>query len=48
MESITGKGGMQFGGTGNKNYLHSTIGYKTPKRFEAEYKTSRAIQLDAA
>ena len=32
----------------NTNYLHSTLGYKTPERFEAEYKTSRATQLNAA
>ena len=32
----------------NTDYLHSTLGYKTPERFEAEYKTSRATQLDAA
>ena len=32
----------------NKNYLHSTLGYKTPERFEAEYKTGRTTQLDAA
>ena len=26
----------------NNNYLYSTLEYKTPERFEAEYKTSRA------
>ena len=32
----------------NVEYLHSTLGYKTPQRFEAEYKNSHATLLAGA
>jgi len=32
----------------NRNYLHSSLGYKTPKQFEEEYQNSRITQLVGA
>ena len=32
----------------NRGYLHSALGYRTPERFEAEYKNSHATLLVTA